>query len=73
MLGSDRMNAFVSSSQNIVDDCLTCEYRAICRGGCKRHKEPIVNNEPLKNYFCESYKMFYQHSVKKFQDVARMV
>ncbi len=67
MLTSDRMNDFVMISRNTLNECIRCEYKSICRGGCQRHKEPINDNTSMKNYFCQSYQMFYEHSLEKFK------
>lgn len=73
MLRKPKADRFVSISQNIVDNCRRCDFKAICRGGCRRYKEPVIEGEPLRNYFCESYRMFYSYSLDKFKKAARIL
>ncbi len=73
MQNSEKANEFVLSSKNISKDCLNCEFGRICRGGCRRHKEPIDTDKPLENYFCESYKLFYLKTLAYFQRIARSI
>ncbi|WP_315110290.1 anaerobic sulfatase maturase [Clostridium intestinale] len=55
------------------DSCNGCQFISICKGGCRRHYEPIGEEGLGKNYFCSSYKDFYNYTVSKFQEVARIV
>lgn len=64
---------FIETSMNISQECKDCEFYFICRGGCRRQKEPIQNGKPLENYFCEAYKLFYSNSLNKLKHVAKMI
>ncbi len=55
---------FISEGKHISDECLNCEYYILCRGGCRRN---YVNG---KNFFCDSYKMFFSHTYKKLYKLA---
>lgn len=55
------------------EKCKVCRYYTICRGGCRRHRiieEPDGNH---KNVFCESYQMFFEHSLGRMMDIARQL
>ncbi len=55
---------FVERSREKPEECSCCEYFPICRNGCKRYCEPLdENGVPGKNRFCESYRMFFEHSL----------
>lgn len=54
---------FIESSAKKPDECKSCEYFPICRNGCKRYCEPIVDGTPQKNFLCKAYKEFFKHSV----------
>ncbi len=73
IIQSDAMNRFVELSKNIDPSCRACKYFFVCRGGCRRHKEPVAAGEPLKNHFCTSYKMFYNACLERLYQVARWV
>ncbi|MGB8451011.1 MAG: SPASM domain-containing protein [Anaerocolumna sp.] len=43
---------FLEESRNVHSDCRECKYGAICRGGCKRYRNP-------KDYLCKAYYEFF--------------
>lgn len=57
-----------------VDEaCKTCQWGPLCRGGCKRYREPFENDEWKRNCFCEAYQMFFEHAIDRMVDVAQRV
>lgn len=61
---------FVDKSITKPEECLQCKFLNICRTGCKRHAV-LGENMENKNYFCDSYKMFYVHTLNRFIEIAR--
>lgn len=57
---------FVEESMEQHEDCLTCKYAPICRGGCKRHRTP-------KNYFCTAYYEFFAYTLERLEEIAGAV
>jgi uncharacterized protein len=66
-------NEFINLSTHIDDKCKHCKWLRLCRGGCRRNREPFKDNIAGLNYFCESYEMFYEHSIDKLVDLAKKV
>ena len=64
--------AFVQESLHTDPTCETCPHYQICRGGCKRHKEPKINGQYQANIFCSAYKEFYDATASRFMEIARM-
>lgn len=65
---------FVEESRAVDPDCGQCRWYPICRGGCKRYREPRTEQGVLrKNFFCESYQMFFAHSISRMEEIARYV
>ena len=62
---------FVQKSHNLPSDCKKCEWVMLCRGGCRRNREPYENDEPSGNRFCEGYKMFFEHTHERLIRIAR--
>ena len=63
---------FVEESRQIHPDCQKCRWFSICRGGCKRYREPrLETGELRKNCFCRSYEMFFAHAGGRMQEIAR--
>lgn len=73
LVQSDNAKAFVDNSIGIPDKCRSCEYLSVCRGGCRRHYEPVSEKSLGGNYFCNSYKEFYQYALPRFYEIVRMV
>lgn len=63
---------FVEMSRNINDECKDCGYFGICRGGCRRYREPFSQGNYSKNIFCEGYKEFFRHSLNTLVYLARL-
>ena len=71
MLEGSAARSFIDVSVNMCEECNMCEFRSICRGGCRRHYEPIRENEVKRNYFCSAYKGFYSYTINRFYETAR--
>ncbi|MGD1822134.1 MAG: radical SAM protein [Pleomorphochaeta sp.] len=59
---------FVKNPPLLLDDCISCEYLYLCRGGCPRYKD---SNNKFK--FCESYKYLFKNRLDQFKEIARIV
>ncbi len=53
---------FIELSHHIPDECKSCKWFPLCRNGCRRNCEPVSIEERKVNYFCESYKKFYEYA-----------
>lgn len=73
LLNSEVMKKFIISSAYISDGCKECKWFGICRGGCRRYREPFIQGKPTMNKFCESYKIFFEHSYYKMQCMADLI
>jgi len=63
MLNCDKAKLFVDISKQVAQECRSCEHFRICRGGCRRNREPIgVENNNL-NQLCEGFKMFFDYAM----------
>lgn len=61
---------FIRQSQTTCRDCLTCKFFSVCRGGCKRHREPAIHDIYGKNRFCEAYYDFFDYSFERMAELA---
>lgn len=73
ILSSEKGKQFIMESINTDPNCKECEFYRICRGGCKRHKEPKIDGKYTKNYFCSAYKEFYKYTLPRFMEIARNI
>ena len=58
---------FVREGALRPENCRTCPYFPICRGGCKRDW-----TREHKNYYCTSFRTFFDYSLPRLQDMARV-
>lgn len=73
MIHGDIATKFIETSKVRHEECASCQYLPVCRGGCRRHKS-LDSTGPLElNYFCESYKEFYGHTLDRFKEVATIL
>lgn len=64
-------NGFVNVSRHVSEKCKMCKWGRLCRGGCRRDREPFVDGKPDLNYFCKSYEMFFNHSITRLLELAK--
>lgn len=70
--GRRRESGFVEKSINHTEKCRNCPYFMICRGGCRRHREQ-PGTERGENYFCESYRMFFDSCLPRMKEIAALL
>lgn len=61
---------FVERSLKLDNMCKNCEYYRICRGGCQRNRDYREQDGTYHNYFCESYRMFFEACLSRMQEMA---
>ena len=64
---------FVARSTNISDECRECKFIKICRNGCQRCRDKDDITGKYRNYFCESYKMFFDECLDKMEYIASYI
>jgi uncharacterized protein len=70
MLRGEKATAFVKSSVNISSACRACEFAFICRGGCRREREPLSEDNSTVNRLCGAYKEFFTHTLPQMRMIA---
>lgn len=64
---------FVERSSRITPACRACRWYPLCRGGCQRHRDEVPGENTFANYYCESYKQFFERHAAALQHVAESV
>jgi uncharacterized protein len=64
LVWSEKAHAFgQDKAEKLQAECHRCRFRFACNGGCPKHRFVTSRNgETGQNYFCESYKMFFNHA-----------
>lgn len=71
MLRGEAAGSFMAPSLQAHEECRTCQYGFICRGGCRRDREPLTDGTLALNCYCEGYKQFFGHTLERMADIAR--
>lgn len=67
MKTSEKAKAFVEASRPVCATCQECPYFSLCRGGCRRWREPFVDGKPGLNQLCSAYRMFFAHAAERIE------
>lgn len=59
---------FIEQSAIPDPECLTCRWRALCRGGCRRDRD-FFEQGLQKNYYCSAYQSFFTYAVPRLRQV----
>ncbi|MGE5557469.1 MAG: anaerobic sulfatase maturase [Bacillota bacterium] len=70
---SENCRRFESVSGHVEPACKECRWFAFCRGGCRRNREPFLGGKPVSNYYCRSYREFFEYAAERLQRVAAVL
>jgi len=74
MLTGSRATQFVEDSLAIAEKCRQCRYASLCRGGCRRDREPLGNPDArpggLPNVYCSAYEQFFDYALERMTRIA---
>lgn len=62
---------FIEESLSLPDKCRACPYFVLCRGGCRRYREPFGDGQPGLYQHCEAYLDFFHYAVPRLQALAQ--
>ena len=66
MLVGDVALRFVMNSSATAKECKNCPYAYLCRGGCRRERNPAT----AKSRFCEAYRTFFAYALPRLKEMA---
>ncbi len=58
---------FIEESPNTIDECVTCPWKHLCRGGCKRYR----SDDGYR--FCSTMKGFFPYVIERLHYVAKQI
>lgn len=67
----EKVKSFIEKSRVVDPKCKQCKWLGLCRGGCRRNREPVIEGKLSLNYFCTSYYEFFNYAVPRLQQIAR--
>ena len=63
---------FIQWSMRQQEDCQKCRWFGLCRNGCRRNREPVTAESTNRNYFCKSYKMFFEYAYPRLAEIYQL-
>jgi len=73
LLNSLVVQQFVQSSIYVDPICRECPWFSLCRGGCRRWREPFINGKPRMNYLCPAYQEFFRYTIDRFNNIIEKI
>lgn len=71
---SQTQTAFIQRSHQMNDECRACPYLSICRGGCRRDREPPFGMGDLnKNRLCDGYRLFFERYLQDMTQLSQQM
>ena len=64
-LSCEKGKEFLQESRKRPDECRSCRYMPICRGGCKR--DWMENGS---NYYCRAFRTFFGYAITRLEEMA---
>ena len=57
----------------VADQCTVCRYFALCAGCCQKNRPGRGNLPGELSVLCYGWKMFYEHTVDRFKELAKSI
>lgn len=64
---------FLQQSLDVHENCRDCPFYSLCRGGCRREREPRINEKLSLNRLCGDYKMFFEKYALSMQKLSAWI
>ena len=77
MFDCETARAFVRESMQANEKCRACRWFSLCRGGCRRYRDPAEGGAPGEgnvlglNRLCEAYEMFFSECADRVVRLAQ--
>ncbi|MCK9478528.1 MAG: anaerobic sulfatase maturase [Firmicutes bacterium] len=73
MINSQKANEFVQTSQYVAPKCQKCKWYSLCRGGCRRDREPFADGKLSLNKYCEGYIYFFENTYQRMLSIVKQI
>ena len=61
---------FYEASVPLNEKCENCRWLPLCRGGCKRDREPLCAERPAVSRLCEGHRLFFESRHDRLEALA---
>lgn len=62
---------FLEESNKKEEECRSCQWYGLCRGGCRRDRDYFEKGIG-KNYYCEAYRHFFDYAYPRLAEAYRL-
>lgn len=69
LFNSDAFRLFIQMAHDLPDDCMSCPYALLCRGGCPR--ERAYSETRVDNSLCEGLRAFFDTAMPALEELAQ--
>ena len=70
LFNSDAFRLFIQMAHDLPDDCMSCPYALLCRGGCPR--ERAYSETRVDNSLCEGLRAFFDTAMPALEELAQL-
>lgn len=70
---SEKAKKFEEVSVEKPEKCKACSYFSLCHGGCRRWREPLLENGASLSYLCPAYEVFFEHTWDRIQNLGKLI
>ncbi len=70
---TDTAKQFVDESLPVPEECKACRWGPLCRNGCKRDRVFAGPDDPAKNYYCSSFKHFFDNRYNQLREASAII
>ena len=60
-------------SLHVSEPCKACQWYPLCRGGCRRDREPFMDGQPGLNKWCSCYRELFAYSYPRMVEMAKQL
>lgn len=64
---------FREDSHSLSKECAECEWYSLCRGGCRRDREPFEGKTQSSNRWCHAYQELFNHASSRMRLMAQEI
>ncbi|MBB5173822.1 anaerobic sulfatase maturase [Texcoconibacillus texcoconensis] len=77
ILNHPRYDEFLKMKPDLPEACRSCEYLALCNGGCPRNRVGGTERSAMavddRDYFCTSFKQLFKHADSRLTKLAALL
>jgi uncharacterized protein len=70
LFANEKIAEFAAPSRGVDGKCVSCKHFALCRGGCRRWREPMVEARLSRSRLCADYELFFDHCSERIYRLA---